>query len=76
MYYSSRVIVAAGQGFFPSPTATYAQDANLTLLDDIQVQMTLHNLMQPHKSMLKFRLPWEDGSTDFLDGTTALFSRG
>ncbi|EGD73018.1 hypothetical protein PTSG_04727 [Salpingoeca rosetta] len=44
------------------------QDANLALLDDIEQQMAMHNLMQPHKSMLKFRLPWEDGSTDYLDG--------
>eukprot|EP00043_Microstomoeca_roanoka_P003612 m.44785 g.44785 ORF g.44785 m.44785 type:complete len:424 (-) comp12132_c0_seq1:86-1357(-) len=45
-----------------------SKDANLALIDDIEKQMAMHNLIQPKKSMLKFRLPWENGSTDYLAG--------
>jgi len=35
---------------------------------DQDAQMTWHQIMKPKASMLKFRLPWGDGSTEYLDG--------
>ena len=36
--------------------------------DDMKAQMRWHNIMEPAKSMLKFRLPWDAGLTEYLDG--------
>jgi hypothetical protein len=35
---------------------------------DQMMQMKWHVLMKPRVSMLKFRLPWGDGETQYLDG--------
>lgn len=35
---------------------------------DMQAQARWHGLLKPFKSMLKFRLPYTPGSTDYLDG--------
>ena len=39
---------------------------------DMQNQMRWHLLMKPRVSLLKFRLPWEPGTCDYLDGTVYL----
>jgi hypothetical protein len=39
---------------------------------DQVAQMKWHILMKPRASMLKFRLPWGKGSTDYLDGRILL----
>eukprot|EP00051_Salpingoeca_urceolata_P013582 m.170617 g.170617 ORF g.170617 m.170617 type:complete len:586 (+) comp17831_c2_seq1:1052-2809(+) len=36
--------------------------------EDMEAQQQWHVLMQPRKSMLKFRLPWGKGITEYLDG--------
>jgi cap2 methyltransferase len=35
---------------------------------DQQMQMKWHLLMKPRYSMFKFRLPWGEGTTEYLDG--------
>ncbi|KJE90063.1 hypothetical protein CAOG_01438 [Capsaspora owczarzaki ATCC 30864] len=39
---------------------------------DMAAQMRWHEIMQPHRSMLKFRLPWNEGQTMYLDGEVYL----
>ncbi len=36
--------------------------------DDMLAQMHWHNIMRPRRSMLKFRLPWRAGTSEYLDG--------
>ena len=35
---------------------------------DMEAQQNWHNTLEPEMSLLKFRLPWEDGKTTYLDG--------
>lgn len=35
---------------------------------DMEAQMRWHNIMKPLKSMLKFRLSWKAGTTEYLAG--------
>lgn len=35
---------------------------------DMAAQMRWHLIIKPKKSILKFRLPWDDGKTLYLDG--------
>eukprot|EP00466_Bigelowiella_natans_P002679 jgi/Bigna1/35803/e_gw1.11.19.1 len=35
---------------------------------DMKIQMEWHDVMRPDSSLLKFRLPWKEGSTTYLDG--------
>lgn len=35
---------------------------------DMESQMRWHNIIKPVASMFKFRLPWDDGNTEYLDG--------
>ena len=39
---------------------------------DLSDQMRWHELMAPLASMLKWRLPWTEGETDYLDGEVRL----
>jgi hypothetical protein len=41
---------------------------NDCLLDDMTLQMLVHNTLQPKRSLLTFRLPWRAGKTDYLKG--------
>lgn len=36
--------------------------------NDMQMQQQWHLCLKPERSMLKFRLPWDAGSTTYLDG--------
>jgi len=36
--------------------------------NDMAVQMEWHKILRPVSSMLKFRLPWTEGNTEYLDG--------
>jgi len=47
-------------------------DVEEAVQEDMMAQMRWHLLMQPRHSMLKFRLPWEDGKTAYLNGTVFL----
>jgi hypothetical protein len=38
------------------------------IAEDMRDQERWHLFMQPRASMLKFRLPWSKGSTEYLDG--------
>lgn len=38
------------------------------ILRDIQVQQSWYVTMRPHKAMLKFRFPYTQGQTEYLDG--------
>lgn len=39
---------------------------------DMSWQRTWHQIMQPKAGMYKFRLPWKDGTTEYLDGQVLL----
>ena len=47
-------------------------EADHRVRDDQSMQMRWHDLMRPAASMLKFRLPWTPGQTEYLDGTIYL----
>ncbi len=40
--------------------------------EDMAAQMRWHTIMRPRRSMLKFRLPWQAGTSDYLDGDVYL----
>ena len=40
------------------------------LLEHMSQQWAIHNAIEPVKSMLTFRLPWGNGTTDYLKGAT------
>lgn len=40
--------------------------------EDMEAQMRWHDIIAPVKSMLKFRLPWTAGSSEYLDGDIEL----
>ena len=40
--------------------------------EDMAAQMRWVELMQPHRALLKFRLPWDDGRTMYLQGALQL----
>ena len=44
------------------------QEVEDTVLEDMQAQQRWHDSIQPIKSMLKFRLPWTPGYTEYLAG--------
>eukprot|EP01147_Barroeca_monosierra_P001790 gene1790-4900_t len=44
------------------------RELNDILLFDLDRQRALHDTIKPFKSMLKFRLPWEAGATEYLNG--------
>jgi cap2 methyltransferase len=46
------------------------------VLEDMQAQQRWHDIMQPIKSMLKFRLPWRPGYTEYLAGDVYLQAFG
>jgi len=46
------------------------------VLEDMQAQQRWHDTMQPIKSMLKFRLPWRPGYTEYLAGDVYLQAFG
>jgi cap2 methyltransferase len=39
-----------------------------TIMKDMQAQQKWHDIIKPIKSMLKFRLPWTGGKTEYLAG--------
>ena len=49
-----------------------AEKHEQSIRKDMQDQMRWHSIMKPVKSMLKFRLPFESGSTVYLDGDIML----
>jgi cap2 methyltransferase len=48
------------------------QDHEKKVLQDMQAQQRWHDIMQPMKSLLKFRLPWTPGCTPYLAGDVYL----
>ena len=42
------------------------------IASDLSAQMRWHELLTPHRALLKFRLPWTAGSTPYLDGSLLL----
>merc|ERR1711998_244277 len=48
------------------------QEIDGKIRDDMQMQQEWHLLMRPARSMLKFRLSWEKGITNYLDGDVHL----
>lgn len=53
------------------------EEANAKVVDDMQAQQRWHDIIRPIKSMLKFRLQWTPGLTEYLAGDVYLqaFSR-
>jgi len=47
-------------------------EVEVKILEDMQAQQRWHDIIQPLKSMLKFRLPWNAGHTEYLDGDVYL----
>jgi hypothetical protein len=44
------------------------ETVEMKVKQDMQIQMDWVLALKPRKSMLKFRLPWESGETEYLDG--------
>jgi len=44
------------------------QDVEDKVLEDMHAQQRWHDIIRPTKSMLKFRLPWTPGQTEYLAG--------
>ena len=42
---------------------------NAVVFDDMKLQQTFYNKIKPKSALLKFRLPWQPGKTEYLDGT-------
>ena len=43
-------------------------DADKCIAEDMERQMSWHQRLKSEQSLLKFRLPWEEGETTYLDG--------
>ena len=43
--------------------------SNEIVFDDMTLQQTFYNKIKPKSALLKFRLPWQPGKTEYLDGT-------
>ena len=50
------------------PDVDTASQGDLKIRSDMQAQQTWHMLMRPFRSILKFRLPWDDGESEYLAG--------
>lgn len=48
------------------------QEIEDKVLEDMQAQQRWHDIIKPIKSMLKFRLPWDAGNTEYLAGDVYL----
>jgi cap2 methyltransferase len=44
------------------------EEGEAKILSDMRAQQQWHVLMRPFRSMLKFRLPWDDGVSEYLAG--------
>ena len=42
--------------------------SNEIVFDDMTLQQTFYNKIKPKSALLKFRLPWQPGKTEYLDG--------
>lgn len=42
------------------------------IAEDMELQKSWHSVLDPVSSMLKFRLPWSEGATEYLDGDVHL----
>jgi len=51
-----------------NPSKQKWQEVEHQVKEDMDAQKRWHELMKPLKSILKFRLPWDPGSTSYLDG--------
>lgn len=47
-------------------------DVEVYIESDMLAQQRWHEIMRPCASLLKFRLPWTSGKTEYLDGTVYL----
>ena len=43
-------------------------NSNKIVYDDMNIQMKFYNDINPKSALLKFRLPWKPGKTNYLDG--------
>lgn len=50
------------------PSALDEEQVEDAVEEDMRLQMAWHLRMQPMRSMFKFRLPWGEGSTRYLEG--------
>lgn len=50
-------------------------EQNNCLLDDMNLQMSIHKSLNPVRSLLTFRLPWRSGKTDYLKGMVRVWVR-
>lgn len=49
-------------------TAQNTLKSNEIVFDDMTLQQTFYNKIKPKSALLKFRLPWQPGKTEYLDG--------
>lgn len=50
------------------PSIMEEKEVDEHVIGDMDSQMRWHNIMRPRRSMLKFRLPWKKGKTNYLKG--------
>lgn len=51
-----------------NPDVMGAQEVEQRVKADMDAQLTWHSILKPYRSMLKFRLPYFPGQTEYLDG--------
>ena len=56
----------------PFQAGMTSDEVERIIKEDNAMQRGWHTIMEPERSMLKFRLPWDDGRTEYLDGDVYL----
>lgn len=63
---------ASSKFIFISDIRSTETQSNEQIIVDMKNQMNWHTILNPIASLLKFRLPWTDGTTEYLRGDLVL----
>ena len=58
--------------WFTFPCFFFTAQVEAVIATDMSAQQRWVEIIRPMAALLKFRLPWDDGATDYLSGTVAL----